>query len=257
MTGISSEEGVTGRIALVTGAAGGIGAGCARLLAARGAHVVLADVNEPSAIEQADAIKESGGRADALPVDMASVESVREMVATTVDRHGRLDILVNNAGIGIAKPVLDYTPEDWALQMAVNLRGPFFALQATARAMIGSGGGKIVNIVSTAAFVSSSTPEVLYDVSKGGVRQLTVSAAAELAPHGINVNGVAPGTIATRLTTQVLDTPEKMARAGAKIPRGRLGEPQDIAEAVLYLASPAADYVCGHVLVVDGGWLLY
>jgi NAD(P)-dependent dehydrogenase (short-subunit alcohol dehydrogenase family) len=121
--------------------------------------------------------------------------------------------------------------------------------------MVARGSGKIVNTVSTSGFASSSTPAPIYDLTKGGLRQLTISAAVELAPLGVNVNGVAPGTIGTELTTDVLDTPEKLARATARIPRGVFGRPADIAAAVAYLASDDADYVHGHVLVVDGGWL--
>ncbi len=112
-----------------------------------------------------------------------------------------------------------------------------------------------MNTVSTSGFVSSSTPEPIYDLTKGGLRQLTISAAVELAPHGINVNGVAPGTIGTALTHQVLDTPEKMARSTARIPCGRLGQPSDIAAAVAYLSSSDADYLYGTIVNVDGGWL--
>jgi NAD(P)-dependent dehydrogenase (short-subunit alcohol dehydrogenase family) len=248
---------LAGQVALVTGAAGGIGAACAELLAEQGAFVVVADIAAEGAARTAERIAADGGAAEATLVDMADVASVRAAVQGAADRHGRLDILVNNAGIAVAKPLLEYTPQDWERQMAVNVTGTFFALQAAARIMVPQGSGRIVNVVSTAGFVSSSTPEAAYDVSKGAVRQLTVSAGAELAPYGVNVNGVAPGTIATPLTDQVLDTPQKRARAGEKIPRRRLGRPDDIAGAVAYLASPAADYVCGHVLVVDGGWLLY
>jgi NAD(P)-dependent dehydrogenase (short-subunit alcohol dehydrogenase family) len=133
----------------------------------------------------------------------------------------------------------------------------FFATQEAARVMIPKRRGKIVNFASTAGFVSSSTPEAAYDISKGGVRQLTVSVAAELAPHHINVNAVAPGTIMTELTMRVLDTPEKMNRAAAKIPMGRLGSPEDMVGPVLFLCSDEADYITGHTLVVDGGWLLF
>ncbi len=121
--------------------------------------------------------------------------------------------------------------------------------------MIARGSGKIVNTVSTSGFTSSTTPEPIYDLTKGGIRQMTISTAVELAPFGVNVNGVAPGTIGTDLTYAVLDTPEKMARATTKIPRGASGKPADIAAAVAYLSSSDADYVHGHVLVVDGGWL--
>jgi NAD(P)-dependent dehydrogenase (short-subunit alcohol dehydrogenase family) len=182
---------------------------------------------------------------------------VRALFKQALEAFGTVDILVNNAGIGIARPLLEYTEADWDRQLGVNLKGMFFATQEAARVMIPKRRGKIVNFASTAAFVSSSTPETAYDISKGGVRQLTISVAAELAPHHVNVNAVAPGTILTELTLRVLDTPEKMDRAAAKIPLGRLGSPEDMVGPVLFLCSDEAGYITGHTLVVDGGWLLF
>ena len=246
-----------GQVALVTGAAGGIGAAIAARLATDGARVVVADLDPERAAQQARTIAAAGGAAEPLTLDVADVGALRGAVDGVVDRLGRLDVLVNNAGIAISKPLVSYTPADYELQMAVNLRGPFFLLQAAARHMIGRGGGRIVNVSSTAGFVASSTPEALYDVSKAGIRHLTVVAAAELAVHGVNVNGVAPGTIATPLTAAVLDDAEKRTRAAAMIPARRVGEPADIAGAVRWLVSPDAAYVHGHVIAVDGGWLLH
>ena len=246
-----------GQTAIVTGAGRGMGRAIARELAAEGANVVVAEVDEPSANEVVDEIGHAGGRAHAIKVDVSSVKEVQLLFKETVARFGTVDILINNAGIGIAKPLVDYTEADWDRQLGVNLKGMFFATQEAARIMIPKRQGKIVNFASTAAFVSSSTPETAYDISKGGVRQLTVSVAAELAPYNINVNAVAPGTIMTDLTLRVLDTEEKMARASAKIPLGRLGKPEDMVGPVLFLCSEAAGYVTGHVLVVDGGWLVF
>jgi NAD(P)-dependent dehydrogenase (short-subunit alcohol dehydrogenase family) len=246
-----------GQTAIVTGAGRGMGRAIALALAAQGANVVVAEVDQGVANEAVAEIQKSGGTAMAVTVDISSVADVRRLFHETTGRFGGVDILINNAGIGIAKPLVDYTEADWDRQLGVNLKGMFFATQEAARLMIPKRRGKIVNFASTAAFVSSSTPETAYDISKGGVRQLTVSVAAELAPYNINVNAVAPGTIMTDLTLRVLDTDEKMARASAKIPLGRLGKPQDMVGPVLFLCSTEADYVTGHVLVVDGGWLLY
>ncbi len=226
-------------------------------LAAEGARVVVAEVDEAAARGAVQVITGAGGTAIAVMSDISQVDDVRALFKRTVDEFGTVDILVNNAGIGIPKPLLEYTEADWDRQLGVNLKGMFFATQEAARVMIPKRRGKIVNFASTAAFVSSSTPETAYDISKGGVRQLTVSVAAELAPHHINVNAVAPGTIMTELTLRVLDTPEKMERAAAKIPMNRLGEPQDMVGPVLFLCSEEADYITGHTLVVDGGWLLF
>jgi len=246
-----------GQTAIVTGAGRGMGRAIAVALAAEGANVVVAEVDEPAAKDVVDEIKKGGGRGLAFKADVSSVGELRLLFERTLKEFGDVDILINNAGIGIARPLVDYTEADWDKQLGVNLKGMFFATQEAARIMIPKRRGKIVNFASTAAFVSSSTPETAYDISKGGVRQLPVSVAAELAPHQINVNAVAPGTIMTDLTMRVLDTEEKMARASAKIPLGRLGKPEDMVGPVLFLCSAEADYITGHVLVVDGGWLLF
>ena len=246
-----------GQVAIVTGGGRGMGRAIALALAGEGATVVVAEVDRDAGAAVAGEIGSAGGRALAVVVDVSDVAQVRSLFAQTLKAFGDVDILVNNAGIGIAKPLVDYTEADWDRQLGVNLKGMFFLTQEAARVMIPKRRGKIVNFASTAGFVSSSTPETAYDISKGGVRQLTTSVAAELAPHNINVNAVAPGTIMTDLTMRVLDTEEKMARASAKIPVGRLGTPEDMVGPVLFLCSSEADYVTGHTLVVDGGWLLF
>jgi NAD(P)-dependent dehydrogenase (short-subunit alcohol dehydrogenase family) len=246
-----------GKVAVVTGAGRGMGRAVALRLAREGASVVVAEVNTDHGAEVADEIRADGGTAKAVAADVSRVTDVTRLFDDAVDAFGAVDILVNNAGIAVARPMLDYTEGDWDRQMSVNVKGVFFCAQAAARLMVPRRQGKIVNFASTSAFVSSSKPEVAYDTSKGAVRQMTVSMAAELAPHGINVNAVAPGTTATEMTKSTLATEEGLAWQLARIPLGRVGEPDDIASVVLFLCSPEASYITGHTLVADGGWLLF
>ncbi len=246
-----------GKVAVVTGAGRGMGRAIALAFGLEGARVVVAEVSPEHGIEVAGEIRAGGGIASAVSADVSRVDEVTHLFAKAVKVFGSVDILVNNAGIGVAKPILDYTEADWDRQMGVNVKGVFFCSQAAARLMIPRRGGKIVNFASTSAFVSSSRPEVAYDTSKGAVRQMTISMAAELAPHGINVNAVAPGTIATEMSRSSLSTDEGLAWQLARIPIGRVGKPDDIASVVLFLCSPEASYITGHTLVADGGWLLF
>jgi NAD(P)-dependent dehydrogenase (short-subunit alcohol dehydrogenase family) len=222
-----------------------------------GASVVVAELNPEHGQEVVKEIRAAGGTAASVPTDVSRVEDVTRLFREAVEAFGTVDILINNAGIGVAKPILDYDEADWDLQMGVNVKGVFFCSQAAARLMIPRRHGKIVNFASTSAFVSSSNPEVAYDTSKGAVRQMTVSMAAELAPHGINVNAVAPGTTQTEMTRSSLSTEEGRAWQLARIPIGRVGQPEDIAAVVLFLCSPEASYITGHTVVADGGWLLF
>jgi NAD(P)-dependent dehydrogenase (short-subunit alcohol dehydrogenase family) len=246
-----------GSVAVVTGAGRGMGRAVALRLGREGARVVVAELNPAHGAEVADEINANGGTATPVQADVSRVDDVTRLFDETVKTFGTIDILVNNAGIGVAKPILDYTEADWDRQMGVNVKGVFFCSQAAARLMIPRRRGKIVNFASTSAFVSSSQPEVAYDTSKGAVRQMTISMAAELAPHGINVNAVAPGTTATEMTRSTLSTDEGLAWQLARIPMGRVGQPDDIASVVVFLCSPEASYITGHTLVADGGWLLF
>jgi len=246
-----------GKVAIVTGAGRGIGRAVASRFGREGARVVVAEVNSEHGEEVAGEIRSAGGDATAVQLDVSKPADVRHLFAAAVKRYGAVDIVVNNAGIAVARPLVDYTEEDWDRQMGVNVKGVFFCCQEAARVMIPRRQGKIVNFASTSAFVSSSKPEVAYDTSKGAVRQMTVSVAAELAPHSINVNAVAPGTTATEMTRSTLATEEGLAWQLARIPMGRVGQPDDIASVVLFLCSPEASYITGHTLVADGGWLLY
>jgi NAD(P)-dependent dehydrogenase (short-subunit alcohol dehydrogenase family) len=246
-----------GKVALVTGAGRGMGRATALRFGREGARVVVAEVNADHGQEVAGEIRDAGGTAIAVQGDVGKPDEVRRMFADAKKHLGEVDILVNNAGIAVARSILDYTEQDWDRQMNVNVKGVFFCCQEAARVMIPKRQGKIVNFASTSAFVSSSKPEVAYDASKGAVRQMTVSIAAELAPHGINVNAVAPGTTATEMTRSSLASEEGLAWQLARIPMGRVGQPDDIASVVLFLCSPEASYITGHTLVADGGWLLF
>jgi NAD(P)-dependent dehydrogenase (short-subunit alcohol dehydrogenase family) len=245
-----------GKVALVTGAGRGIGRAIAVGLAKAGASVAITDLDSTSLSVVADAIEAVGSRVLAIPGDIADVPTIHSTFDRTVERFGGLDILVNVAAIQTTTALVDYTEENWDRQMAVNLRAVLFCCQAAARIMIPKGRGKIVNISSTSGFVSSTNPKVAYDVSKAGVRHMTVSLGKELARHGINVNSVAPGTVTTDMTAPWLATPEGLAKSLSRIPLGRIGDVADVVGPVLFLCSPAADYVVGHTLVVDGGWLL-
>ena len=246
-----------GAVAVVTGAGRGMGRACALRLAAEGASVVVAELNSDHGSQTAEEIRQAGGTSLQVTVDVAQPAEVRRLFNTAVGRFGTVDILVNNAGIAVARPLLDYSEADWDRQMGVNVKGVFFCAQAAAQIMVERRKGKIVNFASTSAFVSSSQPGVAYDTSKGAVRQMTISMAAELAPHGINVNAVAPGTTETDMTKDALSTKTGLDWQLARIPMGRVGKPDDIASVVLFLCSAEASYITGHTLVADGGWLLY
>ncbi len=239
--------------ALVTGGARGIGRAIAERLARRGDTVFIGDLGSTAALTAAE-LEAAGLAVYAVELDVRDPGSLAAAVAS-VEEVAPLATMVNNAGVGWIRPLTEVTPQEFDDLMSVNLRGVFFGIQAAARAMADRG-GCIVNTASTSAFTASTTPMVPYDTSKGAVRMLTIAAARELAPAGIRVNAVAPGTVDTDLTRSVLDDPEVLERQAAeRIPLGRLGKVTDIAAAVDFLSSEAASYVTGHVLVVDGGWL--
>jgi NAD(P)-dependent dehydrogenase (short-subunit alcohol dehydrogenase family) len=244
---------VTG--ALVTGGARGIGRAIAERLAHRGDVVFLTDSDFTAATRVADELGGQGLSVHALELDVSRVETIARIVSEA-DEGALLKTVVNNAGVGWSMPLVEVTPERFDELMAVNLRGAFFVLQAAARVMIPRRQGSIVNIASTSAFSASSNPMVPYDVSKGALRMLTVSAARELAAFRIRVNAVAPGTVETDFMRSLIPDPSVLAgQAEDLIPLGRLGSPDDVAAAVDFLSSDDASYITGHVLVIDGGWL--
>ena len=240
--------GLAGRVCLVTGGAQGIGEACCRRFAREGAQVVIADMDDARGTALAS---ELGGLY--VHCDVGDKAQVDALVATTITAHGRIDVLVNNAGIFKACDFLDITEADFDAVLRVNLKGAFLVAQAVAREMAKAGRGSIVNMSSvngTLAIPSIAS----YNVSKGGINQLTRVMALSLADKGIRVNAVAPGTIATELAAKaVLTSEEAKARIMSRTPLRRLGEPAEIADTVAYLASDAASYITGEIVVVDGG----
>jgi 2-hydroxycyclohexanecarboxyl-CoA dehydrogenase len=241
---------LAGKVVLVTGAARGIGAGIARAAAAAGAAVALGDVAEASVRELAGAI---GGRALGLRMDVCDAHSVSAAVDETELRFGPIDVLVNNAGVDVIRPFLDSDPETWDRLWAVNLRGTLLATRAVLGGMVARERGRIVNIGSDAGRVGSSA-EAVYSATKGGVIAFSKALAREVARHGITVNCVCPGPTDTALLEQVREYDEKLHASLARaIPLRRLGRPEDVAAAVVFLASDAAGYVTGQTLSVSGG----
>jgi NAD(P)-dependent dehydrogenase (short-subunit alcohol dehydrogenase family) len=247
---------LTGRVALVSGAARGLGASIAVALAAAGADVALGlrDVASPDGERVAAEVEAYGRRAVRLPMDVADLDQVRAAVAGTVDALGRLDVLVNNAGVAPGNPALDVTEADFDATVAVNLKGTFFACQAAARVMRDQGSGTIVNLSSQAGF-AALPGESVYCTTKAGIAHLTKCLAVEWGQYGITVNAVAPTFIRTPGTSAALSDPAFEADVVQRIAAlHRIGDPVDVAGAVVYLASPAASLVTGHTLLVDGGW---
>lgn len=251
--------GLSGKVAIVTGAGQGIGHGIARYLAAAGANVVVADLNAATAQRVAGELNAIGrSDASAIETDVSNEASVQRMIGHAVERFGCLDILVNDAGIFPSKPISQMTLGDWEHVQAVNLRGSFLCLREAALHMRRQGrGGSIINISSIDSLHPSMVGLAHYDASKGGVNMLTRSAALEFGVDKIRVNAVLPGQIATEgvaAMTAALAT--SMETFNERIVLGRVGTPEDIAACVLYLAGNAASYVTGQTIVVDGGYLI-
>ena len=245
---------VAGRIALVTGAGRGIGRAIAISLARAGADVALGFRDLGAAGDVADVIHALGRRALPLQMDVARPAEISEAVAQAVGHFGRLDILVNNAGIGPPNAAESVTEADFDATVAVNLKGTFLVSQAVGRAMIAAGrGGRIVNLSSQAGFVALPT-ESVYCMTKAAIAHLTKCLAVEWAPHGINVNAVAPTFIRTPGTVKWLENEDFRRDLLARIPLGRVGEPLDVAASVVFLCSPAAAMITGTTLLIDGGW---
>ncbi len=239
-----------GKVALVTGAAQGIGRSIALLLARNGADIVVSDVNLEKAEETSREIEAMGSKAMAIKVDVSHWEEVEKMVDSILEKFGKIDILINNAGITRDKLILRMTEEDWDAVLNVNLKGTFNCTKAVVRHMAKQRSGKIVSIASVVGEMGNAG-QANYSASKAGVIGLTKTIAREFAQRGINVNAIAPGYIETPMT-EVL--PEKVKEELKRlIPMERLGKPEDVAEAVLFLVSEESNYITGQVLNVNGG----
>ncbi|HZS31892.1 MAG TPA: SDR family oxidoreductase [Methylomirabilota bacterium] len=244
-----------GRVALVTGASRGIGRAIALALARAGADVALAARKLPDLEAVAEAIRAEGRRALAVPAHLGRRPEIERLFEATLGTFGRLDVLVNNAGTNPVYGPLVELPEDaWDKLMALNVKGYLLAAQHAARSMTRAGRGVILNVASTAG-LRASPGLGAYSVSKAAVIMLTRVLARELAPQGIRVNAVAPALIETRLSEALWKNPETLARYLASTPMGRTGQPEEVAEAVVYLCSDGASYVTGQTLVLDGGHL--
>lgn len=247
-----------GKVAVVTGGSLGIGAGIVRRLAAEGVAVTL-DFHTHSG--EADAIaadiRGRGGRVLVVQADVSQVAGVRNLVERTVQQFGRLDIMVNNAGIEEPTPFTDVTEESWDRQIAVDLKGAYFGAQTAVKQMIAQGGGGVIINISS---VHEDLPMVgnsVYCAAKGGLRMLTRTLATELAKHRIRIVNIGPGAVATPINEATLNDPEKKAALLGEIPLGRISEPEDVANAVAWLASDQASYITGATIFVDGGLMVY
>ncbi len=254
MSGILDAFKLDGKVAIVTGSERGLGRGMAVALAQAGADIVGVTYTE-DAPETAAAIAAVGKKYVHVQANLITIEPIQRVIDTALKAFGHIDILVNNAGIIARNDSVDFTEKEWDDVMNINLKSAFFMCQAVARQFIAQGtGGKIVNIASMLSFQGGiRVPS--YTASKSGVKGITMLMANEWAQHGVNVNAIAPGYMATDNTTQIRADEKRSAAILERIPSGRWGLPEDLGGAVVFLASKASDYVNGYTIAVDGGWL--
>jgi 2-deoxy-D-gluconate 3-dehydrogenase len=244
---------LTGKNALVTGSSRGMGAAIAVALAEAGANVAL-HASQKVCSTAVDRVAATGVRHIELAADLRHPDLCPELIEKTVAEFGSIDILINNAGMTRRASAVDFTVADWDEVLATNLTSVFRLCQAAGRHMLGQGSGKIVNMASLLSFQGGITVPS-YSAAKGGVAQLTKALANEWSCKGVQVNAIAPGYIETDLTEALSKDPIRSRQILERIPAGRWGSPQDVAGTAVFLASPASDYINGHILVVDGGWM--
>lgn len=243
-----------GRVALITGGAGGLGEVFARTLAAAGADIVLVGRREEPLKTLATALQqETGRRALALPADITDPAQVRSMADKATSEMGKVDILINNAGVNLRKPAVDFTSDEWLDMVQINLNAPFWCAQALAPQMLERGWGRVINISSMLGLVGLGE-RAPYTTTKGGLIQMTRTLALEWATRGVSVNALAPGPFATAMNLPLTNNPEAYQAFISQIPMGRWGELPEIAGPILFLASNASSFMTGAVLTVDGGW---
>lgn len=243
------------KVAIITGGGTGIGQGIAVLFAKEGASVVVCGRRPEPLNETVQAIKQAGGNAIAIPTDVSLFEQVQKTVQQVVTQFGKIDILVNNAGVYLPHDALSASEGEWNTVMSIDLKGVWISAKAVLPQMIKAGSGKIVNIASIAGLIGFEQ-SAAYCAAKGAVVNLTREMALDYAPKGINVNAIAPGVIESDMTKPFLFDEASKKSFLDKTPVGRIGKPEDIGYATVYLASNESDFVVGHTLVVDGGWTI-
>lgn len=245
---------ISGRNAIVTGASSGLGVTFAETLAESGVDVVIAARRYDKLVEVAKRLERLGRRVIPVQTDVTKEEDVERMVRTAVENFGRVDILVNNAGAATVSPSIEMNLEEWNRVINVNLTGVFLCARAAAKEMMKRKYGKIINLASIYGAVGDVFPSAPYYATKGAVINLTRAFAIEWAPHKINVNAIAPGFFPSEMTAPIFKDEKTLGYIVSKTPLGRTGDPIDLKAALLYLASPASDYVTGQTFFVDGGW---
>lgn len=245
------------KVAIITGARRGIGFGIAQELSKEGANVVVSDINLKECEKACEKLsKKYNIKTLAVKCDVSKKEDVDNLISQTLKKFKRLDILVNNAGVVVQKDFLQTTEKDWDFTININLKGIFLCSNAAAKVMKKQRYGKIVSIASIAGLVGFGNISA-YSASKGGIVSLTKELALDLAKYNINVNAIAPGIIKTNMTKDMLNDKKTKAGLLAQIPLGRVGFPSDIGKGVVYLGSDDANFVTGHTLIIDGGWVCH